>query len=296
MLRNCIELGSLLPNYWAFEVIWCGKSVCTAELPLSCCGNSERAPAPRWDGPEANQRCLSILVLAIPSWAQLGQDGHLKIIILIELSLTCHNTKKKKQLHGGMISVQQCSQWSGQFGAFGGYSGGSAVENTPTVQDTAYSADVDSIPGHLHNHHSSKDTEPSHHPRNFPHIPLPLITTPSILDSHWHERALEFHINKITQYARFSTWHFFCLEECFLYLSTLLTVSVVQSLFITNKYSIIWIYQNLFIYAHVDGCLGHVHLGAIMNCTAVCKSLYKHMFSFLLVNAQEWNYWSYDKV
>ena len=58
VLGNCIELGSLLPNYRAFEVIWCGKSDCPAKLPLSCCGNSERAPAPRWDGPDANQRCL----------------------------------------------------------------------------------------------------------------------------------------------------------------------------------------------------------------------------------------------
>ena len=67
---------------------------------------------------------------------------------------------------------------------------------------------------------------------------------------------------------------FFLLSRMFLYLSTLLTVSVVHSLFITNKYSIIWIYQNLFIYAQIDGCLGHIHVGAIMNCTAVCKSLY----------------------
>ena len=208
MLGNCIELGSLLPNYWAFEVIWCGKSVCTAELPLSCCGNSKRAPAPRWDGPEANQRCLSILVLATPSWAQLGQDGHLKIIILIELSLTCHNTKKRNNFMEVWFPYNSAPNEVDS--AFWGYSGGSAVENTPTVQETAYSAgDMDSIPGHLHNHHSSKDTEPSHHPRNFPHIPLPLITTPSILDGHWHERVLEFHINKITQYARFLLPGFF---------------------------------------------------------------------------------------
>ena len=74
---------------------------------------------------------------------------------------------------------------SGQFGAFWGYRGGSAVKNTPTVQEIACNAgDKGSIPGYLHNHHSSKDTEPFHHPRNFPHIPLPLITTPSILDGH----------------------------------------------------------------------------------------------------------------
>ena len=171
---------------------------------------------------------------------------------------------------------------SGQFGAFWGYLGGSAVKNIPTAQEIARNAgDMASIPGHLHIHHSNKDTEPFHHPRNFPHIPLPLIATPSILDGHRHVKEIEFQTNKTVQYARFSIW-LFLLSRMFLYLSTLLTVSVVHSLFITNKYSIIWIYQNLFIYAHIDGCLGHIHLGAIMNCTVVCKSLYKHMLSFLL--------------
>ena len=80
---------------------------------------------------------------------------------------------------------------SGQFGAFWGYLGGSAVKNIPTVQEIACNAgDMGSIPGHLHNHHSSKDTEPFHRPRNVPHIPLPLITTPSILDGHRHVKEL----------------------------------------------------------------------------------------------------------
>ena len=140
----------------------------------------------RWTRCQAEK---PILVLATPSSAQLGQDGHLKIIILIKMSLTCHNTKKRTLWRYDFRTTMH--PLSRQFGAFWGYPGGSAVKNTPTAQEIACNAgDKGSIPGYLHNHHSSKDTETFHHPRNFPHIPLPLITTPSIIDGHWHVKEL----------------------------------------------------------------------------------------------------------
>ena len=102
---------------------------------------------------------LSLLVSAIPSWAQLGQDRHFKVIMVIEVSLM-GSRAKNNHLNGGTIHVQQCTHFKWMVG---------------WVLRDLYTC-VTTTP--------VKIKYVSINPENFPHLPLLLITIPSTPDSH----------------------------------------------------------------------------------------------------------------
>lgn len=98
VLGNCTALETLasqLLDFWSY-LMW--------EKPLHCWPTSRQQQEWRAEMP------LSLLASAIPSWAQLGQDRHFKIIMFIEVSFMGRRAKNN-HLNGSMIYVQQCTHF-----------------------------------------------------------------------------------------------------------------------------------------------------------------------------------------